>query len=261
MHWPTDRVRTSALLGLATGISVAAVFWPLFATSEALTRWHGATGTVLVLALLPITIMLIANDIVSSHFTNRTLAIVGILTALATVVRPLGAGVAGIEPIWIVIIIAGRALGAAIGFVLGMSSLLVSAIVTGGVGPWLPYQMVVAAWIAMAAGLLPLKSNRAERWLLAGFAALSTFLYGWVLNLWFWQNLSGLQSGIGFDAAAAAPQRTIAWVHYNLVTSFGFDLPRACLTAAGILLVGPRLTQSIRRANRESRYVSTTARP
>ena len=45
-----------------------------------------------------------------------------------------------------------------------------SALVTGGVGPWLPFQMLGAAWVGLGAGLLPPAKGRAEIVLLAGEA-------------------------------------------------------------------------------------------
>jgi len=54
--------------------------------------------------------------------------------------RPLGAGVAGIEPMWAVLILGGFALGPGFGFVLGSVSLFASALITGGVGPCSPFK-------------------------------------------------------------------------------------------------------------------------
>jgi energy-coupling factor transport system substrate-specific component len=45
---------------------------------------------------------------------------------------------------------------------LGMISMLVSALLTGGIGPWLGYQVFAAAWIGLLAGALP-KSLRGGR--------------------------------------------------------------------------------------------------
>ena len=53
------------------------------------------------------------------------------------------------------LILAGRVFGPGFGFVLGCTSLFASALLTAGVGPWLPFQMLAAAWVGLGAGLLP----------------------------------------------------------------------------------------------------------
>ena len=64
-------------------------------------------------------------------------------------------GIAGVELIFFLLILAGRVFGPGFGFVLGCTSLFASALLTAGVGPWLPFQMLCAAWVGMGAGLLP----------------------------------------------------------------------------------------------------------
>ena len=181
----------------------------------------------------------------------KTLAIAGIVIALAAAVRPLGAGVGGIEPMWLILIVAGRVFGAGAGFVIGASAIFISALLTGGIGPWLPYQLVCAGWIAMGAGLLPVVSGKLEVLLLIFYGSVATFLYGWAMNLWFWQTLQGLDPAIGYDSAAEASERISAWIRYNLATSFGFDAGRAAFTAALLALGAAPLLSALRRAHRE----------
>jgi len=70
----------------------------------------------------------------------------------------------------IVMIIGGRVLGPGFGFVLGLLAMLGSALVTGGVGPWLPFQMLGAAWIGLGAGR-PQNVVRTDGWRSARLAA------------------------------------------------------------------------------------------
>ena len=79
----------------------------------------------------------------------------------------------------------GYVFGARFGFLLGAMTMLVSGIITAGVGPWLPYQMFTAGWVGLSAGLLPhLRRPRAELALLIVFAGLWGFAYGAILNLY-----------------------------------------------------------------------------
>ena len=71
-------------------------------------------------------------------------------------------GVAGFEPVFFLLIPSGRVFGRGFGFVLGAVTIAASALITGGIGPWLPFQMFGAAWMGFGAGCLPAARGRAE---------------------------------------------------------------------------------------------------
>ena len=52
-------------------------------------------------------------------------------------------------------ILAGAALGPRFGLLLGLCAMAVSAVVTGGIGPWLPFQMLALSWMGAGAVLPP----------------------------------------------------------------------------------------------------------
>ncbi len=247
--------RSNFLLAISFIAGSFALGWPIFASSESIETWQQYSGPTLSLILLPIALALIASDLLSHQLNTRTLALVGILTALAVAVRPLGAGVAGIEPMWAVFIIAGRALGAHIGFVLGITAMLTSGFVTGAIGPWLPYQMLLAAMIGAGAGLLPKFSGKSEVAMLTAYSAVTAFLLGWFLNLWFWPNTSGLQAGLGFNPLDNPLERVTAWVNFSLISSAGFDIPRSLLTATLVGLSAGQLLKVIRRFTRQVQVI------
>ena len=93
----------------------------------------------------------------------KALAMLGVLSAIGAALRPLGAGTAGIETVFFLLVLAGRVFGPGFGFVLGCTTLFASALLTGGVGPWLPYQMFGCAWVGLVAGLLPAAARPAPR--------------------------------------------------------------------------------------------------
>ena len=105
------------------------------------------------LALLPLVIVVVLAEFSEGGMDARVLAVLGVLSAVNAILRGLGAGTAGIELVFFLLILAGRVFGPGFGFVLGCTSLFASALMTGGVGPWLPFQMLVSAWIGMGAGL------------------------------------------------------------------------------------------------------------
>ena len=88
----------------------------------------------------------------------KTVAALGILVATAATLRFIEVaipGPGGFSPIFAPIILGGYVFGPRFGFLLGAMTLLVSGLITAGVGPWLPYQMFTAGWVGLSAGWLP----------------------------------------------------------------------------------------------------------
>ena len=109
------------------------------------------------------------------------------------------------------LILAGRVFGPGFGFVLGCTSLFASALMTAGVGPWLPYQMLVAAWVGMGAGLLPRRvTGRAEIAMLVVYGVVAAYAFGLLMNLSGWPFLLGIEVA-GHEGSlayvAGAPRR------------------------------------------------------
>ena len=89
----------------------------------------------------------------------------------AAALRPLGGGTAGFEPMFFLLVLGGRVLGPRLRLRRwAPSTLFASALLTGGVGPWLPFQMLAAAWVGFGAGLPAAPAaGRAELALLAAY--------------------------------------------------------------------------------------------
>lgn len=155
---------------------------------------------------------------------------------------------------FVVLLLGGRALGPAFGFALGSLSMFTSALLTAGVGPWLPFQMVAAGWFAMFAGLLPQIRGRAEIAMLMAYGALASLAYGFLMNLSFWPWALGQDSELSFVPGAPLSENLARWFAFNLATSLGWDIPRAVLTAVLTLLAGPVLLRALRRATRRAAF-------
>lgn len=182
----------------------------------------------------------------------------GVLSALNAAVRAtLGAGTAGFESVFFLLILAGRVFGPGFGFLLGCTSLFASALLTGGVGPWLPFQMLCCAWIGLGAGLLPHRlRGRAELAVLVGYGIVCAYLFGLVMNLWSWPFLTSITGGAaagGLEYLPGAPlvDNLLRFGWYTLLTSTaGWDTGRAIATTVALLLLGPVVLPVLRRANR-----------
>ena len=155
---------------------------------------------------------------------------------------------------FVVLILGGRALGPGFGFCLGLVGMFASALLTGGVGPWLPFQMLGAAWVGMGAGLLPRCGGRAEVALLAAYGVVSAVLYGFLLNLWFWPFLAGGDSAVAFVPGDELSANLGRFLAFCLVTSLGFDIPRAIGNVILIAFVGGPGLRAIRRATRRAHF-------
>jgi energy-coupling factor transport system substrate-specific component len=148
--------RRSALsIALVSAIGLIAFLWPLFAPPDSAIIAHASDAPWLFAAVVPLVLVVVLAQLADRDMDAKSIALLGVLAAVIAILRPLGTGIAGIEPMWVVLILAGRALGPGFGFALGSISILASALLTGGVGPWLPFQMLGAAWVGMGAGLLP----------------------------------------------------------------------------------------------------------
>ncbi|MEI8261290.1 MAG: ECF transporter S component [Actinomycetes bacterium] len=246
--------RSRVAIGLVTLVGIAAFVWPLVAAPHSAAIAHAGDAPILFAVLVPLLLVVVLAQLADGNMDAKAIAMLGVLAAVITALRPLGGGVAGIEPIWAVLILGGRALGPGFGFSLGAISMFSSALVTGGVGPWLPFQMIAAAWVGMGAGLLPALRGRRELFLLAAYAGLACLAYGLLLNLWFWPFTAGLPAQLAFIPGAGPLVNLTSWVRFSLVTSLGFDLPRAALTVLAILVAGTPILNSLRRVSRKAAF-------
>jgi energy-coupling factor transport system substrate-specific component len=133
---------------------------------------------------------------------------------------------------------------------------------TAGVGPWLPYQMLVSAWVGMGAGLLPRRaSGRTEIAMLAAYGVVASYVYGLLLNLQGWPLLTGVAvpghtGNLSFDPSASLWQNLATFGRYTLLTSTGsFDTGRAITTAVAVVILGPAVLTTLRRAARRATVV------
>ncbi|WP_207782778.1 ECF transporter S component [Phytoactinopolyspora limicola] len=243
---------TLALI-LVSAIGVVSFGWPLLAQPDSALA-HSADAPWLFAGLLPLLLLIVLAQLTEGRMDAKTIALLGVLAALGTGLRMLGGGGGGFEPAFFLFVVAGRALGPGFGFVLGQLTLLASALVTGGVGPWLPFQMMAAGWIALLAGLLPPLRGRAEVLMLAGYGAVAGLLYGILINLWFWPFVSFADTGISFVPGDPITSNTVRYGAFLLATSLGWDLIRAAVTAMLCLVAGPPVLSALRRAARRAKF-------
>ena len=171
----------------------------------------------------------------------KTVALLGVLVATDAVLRLLPT-VLGASPIFLLILLVGAAFGPSFGFLMGALTLLLSAFLTGGLGPWLPYQMLSAGWVGLTAGWLPRGNNhRARLLLLALLGAAWGLLFGALMNLYAWPfTAPGLEADVGlyWTPGLNVVETLDRYGRFYLATSLLYDLFRAIANAALVLLLG-----------------------
>jgi energy-coupling factor transport system substrate-specific component len=248
--------RSAAALALVSAVGVAAFGWPLLASPTSGLA-HSADAPWLFALLLPLLLAVVAATIADTGLDAKAVAMLGMLAATGAALRPLGAGTAGLEPMFFLMVLAGRVLGPGFGFVLGAVSMFASALLTGGVGPWLPFQMLSLGWFTMGAGLLPgphRLRGRPELLLLAAYGAVSSLGYGLAMNLQGWPYLAGMSSNVSFVPGDPPADNLGRYLAYVLATSLGWDIPRALLTLALVLAFGGSVLRALRRATRRAAF-------
>lgn len=252
--------RALITLIIASLIGLTAFFWPFLAAPESAAVAHAQDAPLVFALLMPVILAVVLTQMTHPGQGAKAIALLGMLAALVAALRPFGAGHAGVEPFWFVIIIAGRVLGPGFGFSLGSVGIFGSALLTGGVGPWLPFQMLGASWVGMGAGLLPRQlTGRAELLMLAAYGAVSSLLFGFLLNAWFWPFFTGYATEISFVPGDPPAANLARLAVFSLATSLGYDLPRAVVTMALILFAGGPLLRALRRAAQQARFEPPTA--
>jgi energy-coupling factor transport system substrate-specific component len=269
-HDPLVRLSRRSLMVLAVASlgGLVMLIWPLLVRAP-----EGAQvqPPFLFLILLPLVLVVVLAEMSEGGMDSRVLALLGVLTAINAVLRGISAGTAGVELVFFLLILAGRVFGPGFGFVLGCTSLFASALLTAGVGPWLPYQMLVAAWVGMGAGLLPFRggdrvSARAEMAMLVAYGIFAAYAFGLLMNLSGWPYVLGIEvpgvtSQLAFVPGDPLSENLKRFGVYTLVTSTGsWDTGRAITTSIALIILGPAVLTSLRRASRRV-IITRTAPP
>ena len=117
--------RSGLVLSVASVAGLMMLVWPLLVR----TPEGGQMGPPFVfLALLPVLVVVVLVELTEGGMDAKALAMLGVLTAVNAALRSLGAGLAGVELVFFLLILAGRVFGPGLGFVLGCTSLFASAL-------------------------------------------------------------------------------------------------------------------------------------
>ena len=264
------RVLSSAIYAFSAAIGVLAFVYPFFLDTRAtglLGIAHGQDAPLVTTALVGLSLVALLVELQGQAISAKMVATLGVLVAITSVLRFIEVAVpmpGGFSPIFAPIILAGYVFGGRFGFLMGIFAMLTSALITGGVGPWLPYQMFAAGWIGLTASWLrkiPKPNAQSSNWGVGlwdlGFLSLFAFtwglLFGAIMNVYFWPFAVGTagqtwRPGIGLGETLAR------YAAFYAVTSLGWDLVRAVGNVALILLLGAPTIRALTRFQRRFHF-------
>lgn len=243
-------VRAGSVYVLVTVVGVGAFLWPFLLPVEALPAEAHGTDAPLVAALVGLfAVIAVTLELRSGRMNGATIALLGVLAATAGLLRLLNLPGGG-SGIFFLVVLAGAAFGPRFGYLLGLTAMAVSAVITGGIGPWLPFQMLALGWMGGAAGLLGRVTRRLrprlEVGVLAVYGWVWGFGYGVILNLWFWPFV-GDSGPLWWEPGLGAVETLQRYAAFYAVTSFGWDAAAAVANLVLIVLTGRVLLASMRR--------------
>ncbi len=235
---------------------VVAFAYPFFgsAPSNSVSGARASDGPWL-MALLSVLVLAVAlAEAAGGRLDAKAVALLGVLAGLAALMR-IPISLAGANLMFFLPIVGGLVFGPAFGFLLGSLAMAASAALTGGIGPWLPFQMWAAGWVgAGAACVKPLgdrlpDGSRLTVFALAAYGYLAGFAYGAVINLYFWP-VTPVASELGWTPGLSLGESLNHYWSFYVLTSLAWDAFRALANALMILVLGRAAILLLRRYRR-----------
>jgi energy-coupling factor transport system substrate-specific component len=151
-------------------------------------------------------------------------------------------GLGGFSPIFFLILAAGYVYGPSYGFLAGSVALLASAVATGGIGPWLPYEMIGCGFVGLIAGLAGLQRTGRVTWrdivVLAAVGAVTGFAYGALLDIWDWTTFYRNAPDFGWQPGLTPAAALGRFARFYVATSLVYDGFRATGNVIAVAVLG-----------------------
>jgi energy-coupling factor transport system substrate-specific component len=162
----------------------------------------------------------------------RAIALLAAIAAIDSALRlAVITGIGGFNPIYFLVLCAGYVFGTSFGFMAGALSILVSALLSGGIGPWVPYQVFGLGWVGVAAGLAGHWRSPAPVWrdvaVLAVVGGLMGWVFGALLDVTDWVPVYRGNPTLGWQPGISPATALLHFGRYYLLTSLAYDTFRA----------------------------------
>lgn len=261
-----SRLWDMAILAVASLVGAVAFLYPFFTTAleqgQTSSSAHAQDAPLVTVVLIGLCLATVLANLGSGEMNSKTVAILGVLTAANAVLRAVQ-GPAGFSLVFMLPVLCGYVYGPVFGFLLGALSLLVSAIIGAGIGPWLPYQMFAVGWVGLTSAWLPdlRRWGRVEIIMLGAWGVFWGFLFGAIMNIWFWPFVfQPQQANIYWQPGMGLAQTLKHYAVFYGLTSFWWDLGRAIGNALLIGMFGAPILKLLRRYQRRFHFVSDETR-
>lgn len=182
----------------------------------------------------------------------RRIALLGVLAGVNAVLR-LPGSLGGASLMFALPIMCGAVFGARAGFLLGASSMAASAVITGGVGPWVPFQMWAMGWVGAGGAVVrPLVTRTPRAWVVVALAAygwLAGYVFGALVDLWFWPFQQG-SGPLAWRPGAGVAEGIARFWRFYVATSLAWDAARALGNAVLLVALGAPVLRLLERSRR-----------
>jgi energy-coupling factor transport system substrate-specific component len=224
------RVGTISIAGLALFL------WPFVGADTP----PVATSLALSLGIVAVLLFVEAS---TRRLDARRFALLAAIAAIDAGLRlVLVTGLGGFSPMFFLILAAGYVYGPSYGFLAGSVALLASAVATGGIGPWLPYEMMGCGFVGLVAGVAGMRRSGPVTWrdivVLASVGAVTGFAYGALLDVWDWTTFYRGAPGFGWQPGLSLTAALARFGRFYVATSLVYDGFRAVGNVLAVTLLG-----------------------
>jgi energy-coupling factor transport system substrate-specific component len=269
------RLISIIIYALSGAVGILAFIYPFFTPvgeQAGSMMAHSQDAPLLTVGLVALSVVALLVELQGQAISAKMVAMLGVLVAVTSALRFLEVAFpvpGGFSAVFAPILLAGYVFGPRFGYLMGVFTLLISALVTGGVGPWLPYQMFTAGWTGLTAGWLaqvlprgrrtdrsapkPSQHLTLEITLLAVFGFIWGILYGAIMNVYFWPFAVGSPEQT-WNAGLSLGQILARYATFYAATSLVWDLARAAGNVALILLLGAPMLHALVRFQRRFQF-------
>jgi energy-coupling factor transport system substrate-specific component len=174
--------------------------------------------------IVALAVLLLFRCFERNNVSSREVSVIAVLCALSALGRAPTTGFLCVQPTMFLVIISGFVFNMRTGFIVGALTPFISNFFMGQ-GPWTPWQMLTWGLMGFSAGWLKLLCPGVCRTGLIVFNICWGYIYGWIMNVWFWSCFIDPLSWQSFLATCAA--------------SLGFDTVRALANGLFFSLLGP----------------------
>lgn len=246
----TARARPLLVYALVVVVGVVAFLYPFWLpSSSSPARAHSTDAPLLAALVGALVVAAVTLELQRGTMRGATVALLGMLSASIGLLRLLDLPGGG-NAMFFLLVLAGAAFGPRFGMLLGLCGMATSAVLTGGIGPWLPFQMLTLAWMGGGAGMVGRAVAGRAGWVEVGALAVYGwawgFVYGGVMNLQFWPLVRD-GGPLSWERGMGLGDTLHRYWSFYVATSLAWDAAGAFANAVLIVVTGRAVLRGMRR--------------